>query len=476
MSIFDTQCKTNIDLANRLKSVATDFKTLYVMGCFGAPMTESNKARYCKNHSYNKDAKRTAMIQAATADTFGFDCVCLIKGILWGWSGALNTNYGGASYKSNGVPDIGADSMIKVCLDVSTDFSKIEIGEAVWMEGHIGVYVGGGLAVECTPKWDNKVQLTACNQAVSGYNRRNWTKHGKLPYIEYIKEEETTPVTTFEKLDVVKIREGVTTYANGKTMANWVPTAKLYVREVGAEKIVVSTLKEGAITGTVWAKDLVLVERADGTPVYPTYKKGEAIQLSTNFKSTEFDCHGKDCCTTTSVDPKLIEFCQNIRDHFDASVNINSGYRCDKHNAAVGGSSKSRHKSGQAADIRVTGVKPAQVAEYAEQIGILGIGLYETDSDGHFVHIDTRDTKSFWYGQAQEKRETFQLPREENQEEPKEEEVITPPVEETPVVPPVEESPTDTTPTEPEVEFSDNWIKKLLIAIFDFLVKLLKKE
>jgi hypothetical protein len=61
-------------------------------------------------------------------------------------------------------------------------------------------------------------------------------------------------------------------------------------------------------------------------------------------------------------------------------------------------------------------------------------------------------------------------------EEPKEEEVITPPVEETPAVPPVEEPPADTTPVEPEVEFSDNWIKKLLIAIFDFLVKLLKKE
>jgi hypothetical protein len=274
MSIFDTQCKTNIDLANRLKSVATDFKTLYVMGCFGAPMTESNKARYCKNHSYNKDAKRTAMIQAATSDTFGFDCVCLIKGILWGWRGALNTNYGGASYKSNGVPDIGADSMIKVCLDVSTDFSKIEIGEAVWMEGHIGVYVGGGLAVECTPKWDNKVQLTACNQTVSGYNRRNWTKHGKLPYITYIKQDEEVLVTpTFNLLDVVKIKKGVTTYANGKTMSSWVPTAKLYVREISGDKVVISTLKEGAITGVVWAKDLALVEKAEDS--FPSYKKGE---------------------------------------------------------------------------------------------------------------------------------------------------------------------------------------------------------
>ena len=56
----------------------------------------------------------------------------------------------------------------------------------------IGVYIGDGLAVECTPSWDNKVQITACNCSKSGYNRRNWTKHGKLPYIEYDVQETTT--------------------------------------------------------------------------------------------------------------------------------------------------------------------------------------------------------------------------------------------------------------------------------------------
>ena len=86
MSLFDTVCKTNIDLANRLRVVATEYKTLYVMGCFGAPMTQKNKDRYCTNHSYNEQAARTAMIKSATEDTFGFDCVCLIKGILWGWN------------------------------------------------------------------------------------------------------------------------------------------------------------------------------------------------------------------------------------------------------------------------------------------------------------------------------------------------------------------------------------------------------
>lgn len=180
---------TNKELAQKLRDVATNYKTLYVMGCFGAPMTAANKTRYCNNHSYNKQAARTAIIQAASADTFGFDCVCLIKGILWGWKGDATKTYGGASYASNGVPDIGADSMITKCSELSTNFNDIEVGEAVWMSGHIGVYIGDGLAVECTPSWENKVQITACNCTKSGYKRRNWTKHGKLPYIEYVKEE-----------------------------------------------------------------------------------------------------------------------------------------------------------------------------------------------------------------------------------------------------------------------------------------------
>mgnify|MGYP000281910664 CR=1 FL=1 len=199
---------TNIELANKLKDIAKNYKTLYVMGCFGAPMTPANKKRYTQNHSYNRQVDRTAMINAASTDTFGFDCVCLIKGVLWGWRGDKNAIYGGATYTSNGVPDIGADSMIKVCKNVTTDFSHIEIGEAVWMEGHIGVYVGDGLAVECTPRWANKVQITACNRSVSGYNRRNWTKHGKIPYVKYV--ESTEPVTppttdtTIKGIDVSK--------------------------------------------------------------------------------------------------------------------------------------------------------------------------------------------------------------------------------------------------------------------------------
>jgi len=176
---------TGKQLAEAALNVAKNYKTLYVMGCFGAPMTAANKKRYTKNNPYNTAANRVKMINAASTDTFGFDCVCLIKGLLWGWSGDASKSYGGAGYAVNGVPDIGADTMITKCSGVSTDFSRLEVGEAVWMKGHIGIYIGGGLAVECTPKWKNCVQVTACNCSKSGYNRRNWTKHGKLPYVSY---------------------------------------------------------------------------------------------------------------------------------------------------------------------------------------------------------------------------------------------------------------------------------------------------
>lgn len=139
------------------------------------------------------------MIKAAADQNppvYGFDCVCLIKGILWGWSGNASKTYGGAGYAINGVPDIGADTMITKCAGVTTDFSKIVVGEAVWCSGHIGVYIGDGLAVECTPRWENDVQITAVANIgqKNGYNARTWTKHGKLPYIEY-GAEESTPAT-----------------------------------------------------------------------------------------------------------------------------------------------------------------------------------------------------------------------------------------------------------------------------------------
>lgn len=138
-----------------------------------------------------------------------------------------------------------------------------------------------------------------------------------------------------------------------------------------------------------------------------TYPKGSNTALSANLKVSEFACKGNGCCSTVLIDEQLVTYIQKIRDHFNKPVTITSGYRCAKHNSNVGGATGSRHAKGQAADIVVSGIKPKQVAQYAESIGIKGIGLYETSDDGYFVHIDTRTTKAFWYGQAQAYRSTF---------------------------------------------------------------------
>lgn len=238
---------TNKDYATKLKRVARTCRTLYVRACFGAPMTRANKNLYEKN-AYNAKPERKAKIEAADDETFGFDCSGLVKGILWGWNGDKTASFGGAQYASNGVPDINANTLINVCRDVSTDFDQIEVGEAVWQTGHIGVYVGDGLAVECTPKWDDGVQITACNRTVEGFHRRNWTKHGKLPYVEYIKD--------FKPGDHVRIIGNV--YYNGKPIPQWVRDMVWIVKSVKGYRVVIDRSEDGrnAICSAIHARDL----------------------------------------------------------------------------------------------------------------------------------------------------------------------------------------------------------------------------
>ena len=121
---------TSDAFVSRMKSIATNYKTLYVLCGFGAPLTQRNKERYSNNCAYNRKPERRAKIWAASSNTFAFDCVNLIKGVLWGWKGDLNKIYGGAVYNSNGVPDLDAnDFFTSCCYDRTSNFSNIIPGE-----------------------------------------------------------------------------------------------------------------------------------------------------------------------------------------------------------------------------------------------------------------------------------------------------------------------------------------------------------
>ncbi|GAG52473.1 unnamed protein product, partial [marine sediment metagenome] len=83
------------------------------------------------------------------------------------------------------------------------------------------------------------------------------------------------------------------------------------------------------------------------------------------FNRKEFAC--RDLCGFDTVDYELIKCLEYIREHFDAPVRINSGCRCEKQNKRSGGSEKSFHMLGRAADISVDGIDPELVHELAEQ-------------------------------------------------------------------------------------------------------------
>ena len=127
------------------------------------------------------------------------------------------------------------------------------------------------------------------------------------------------------------------------------------------------------------------------------------MKLSAHFDSSEFACH---CCNTViDIAPDLVEQLEELSEAFAiagkrASITILSGYRCPKHNKAVGGAPKSQHMDGIAADITVKTsigevVAPARIADYLEKKypDSHGIGRYKT-----WVHFDVRENKARWTG------------------------------------------------------------------------------
>lgn len=59
--------------------------------------------------------------------------------------------------------------------------------------------------------------------------------------------------------DRVKMDKSATIYGTMRKFAAWVYAAKLYVRGIDGNRVVVSTLKSGAITGAVDKKHLTKV-------------------------------------------------------------------------------------------------------------------------------------------------------------------------------------------------------------------------
>lgn len=107
--------------------------------------------------------------------------------------------------------------------------------------------------------------------------------------------------------------------------------------------------------------------------------------LSEHFSRSEFACH---CgCGFNTPNGELLTKLEILRERIGKPIQIMSGCRCSQHNRNVGGALQSQHTLGNAADIKIEGMSPADVAMEAARIlaGKGGIGVYKG-----FTHVDVR--------------------------------------------------------------------------------------
>lgn len=102
------------------------------------------------------------------------DCIGLIKSYAW-----YNPDSGEIVAGSNDFADCGANSIWNsVTESVSISTMPDTPGLAVWMDGHIGVYVGNGEVTEA--------QGTSYGVVKTKLSDRGWTKWMKIPNIKYV--------------------------------------------------------------------------------------------------------------------------------------------------------------------------------------------------------------------------------------------------------------------------------------------------
>lgn len=144
----------------------------YVYGTYGTVLDEallkSKAAQYPGEVGGSEAFIRKHWLGGRTAD-----CVGLIKG--YGW---YDAETGATEIGANGMPDIGADTMYGNAKEKGPISAIPETpGLAVWHEGHIGIYIGGGEVIQAA---NTEAGVIKTKLAGGG-----WTHWLKIPYIAY---------------------------------------------------------------------------------------------------------------------------------------------------------------------------------------------------------------------------------------------------------------------------------------------------
>ena len=173
--------KNNLDLAAYAVQ-AWENNWGYVWGTYGNILTESLFAYKLKQYP-DGVGNYEEFIRDNWLGRRTVDCIGLIKG--YGW---LDTSDMAIRYGTNNVPDYGANQMYQYAREngvAGTGYGGMDTmpdipGLMLWKDGHAGVYIGGGYAIEAMSTKKGVVKTE-----VEG---RGWEGWCKLPYLDYLEE------------------------------------------------------------------------------------------------------------------------------------------------------------------------------------------------------------------------------------------------------------------------------------------------
>ncbi len=158
-------------LADFALAKANKPETIYVLGSFGQELTSSYLEQACNRLAWNQQS-RGFLGNYVDQGIQAFDCVGLIKAYLWDDNPA---NYNPAQDRNEVM--MYNDAKVKGQINTLPEVP----GTLVFMEGHVGVYIGNGRVCECTPNlalggWG------VLNTALAGRGWTKWAQHIDIDY------------------------------------------------------------------------------------------------------------------------------------------------------------------------------------------------------------------------------------------------------------------------------------------------------
>ncbi len=104
------------------------------------------------------------------------------------------------------------------------------------------------------------------------------------------------------------------------------------------------------------------------------------------FTENELKCP---CCGEMKMDIRFMDRMSGLRICVNEPMPVTSGYRCKKHNKAVGGRPNSAHLIGRAVDINIYHNKVYKMLSHLLTYGLTGVGFKQTGAANHrIIHLD----------------------------------------------------------------------------------------